>query len=286
MLCDCSNNNLEPICGINGLTYFSPCHAGCTQFNNNNLEPNQYTMNFTACSCILGDHLRSEVIMSPVATSGPCKSTCQNLLPFLILLVSVRDEERCFALGMQFVILRLFAYIPAPMVFGHIIDTACLLWKQKCGDNGSCLIYNIEMFRYRYVGTSAVLKIVGGTLFTIVWFMFRQKNQREKERQLKGLSVTEMMNSVTSINKLNLSSKSTASGKLPCDQASDDSDQEENYNLPEDTDLDQASKPVKDTDLAEADFVFDHEDIKHRNDSFPEFNPKIYVVKKKSRQLK
>lgn len=28
--CDCSPNHLEPICGMNGITYFSPCHAGCT----------------------------------------------------------------------------------------------------------------------------------------------------------------------------------------------------------------------------------------------------------------
>lgn len=39
MYCDCSNNDLEPICGINGLTYFSPCHAGCTQFNTNEVAP-------------------------------------------------------------------------------------------------------------------------------------------------------------------------------------------------------------------------------------------------------
>lgn len=44
MFCDCSNNDLEPICGINGLTYFSPCHAGCTQFNTNEIAPNYETM--------------------------------------------------------------------------------------------------------------------------------------------------------------------------------------------------------------------------------------------------
>jgi hypothetical protein len=31
--CDCSPNHLEPICGQNGITYFSPCHAGCTGAN-------------------------------------------------------------------------------------------------------------------------------------------------------------------------------------------------------------------------------------------------------------
>ena len=46
-----------------------------------------FSQNFTGCSCILGNHMSSEVIMSPMATSGPCKSTCQTLLPFLILLV-------------------------------------------------------------------------------------------------------------------------------------------------------------------------------------------------------
>ena len=32
MNCDCSTRELQPICGINGITYFSPCHAGCTRF--------------------------------------------------------------------------------------------------------------------------------------------------------------------------------------------------------------------------------------------------------------
>ncbi|XP_041361891.1 solute carrier organic anion transporter family member 5A1-like [Gigantopelta aegis] len=31
--CACSSNYIEPICGINGITYFSPCHAGCTGLN-------------------------------------------------------------------------------------------------------------------------------------------------------------------------------------------------------------------------------------------------------------
>lgn len=65
---------------------------------------------------------------------------------------SVSEEERSFALGMQFVIFRLFGYIPAPILFGNLIDSTCLLWKSTCGEKGGrCLLYDIEQFRYRYL---------------------------------------------------------------------------------------------------------------------------------------
>lgn len=65
---------------------------------------------------------------------------------------SVNEEERSFALGMQFVIFRLFGYIPAPILFGNLIDSTCLLWKSTCGEKaGRCLLYDIEQFRYRLV---------------------------------------------------------------------------------------------------------------------------------------
>jgi organic anion transporter 3A len=67
-----------------------------------------------------------------------------------IFLRSVGEEERSFALGMQFVIFRLFGYIPAPILFGNLIDSTCLLWKSTCGEKGGrCLLYDIEQFRYK-----------------------------------------------------------------------------------------------------------------------------------------
>lgn len=63
---------------------------------------------------------------------------------------SVNEEERSFALGMQFVIFRLFGYIPAPILFGNLIDSTCLFWKSTCGETGGrCLLYDIEQFRYK-----------------------------------------------------------------------------------------------------------------------------------------
>ena len=37
-------NDVQPVCGANGLTYFSPCHAGCTNIGTN-------SDNFTNCAC-------------------------------------------------------------------------------------------------------------------------------------------------------------------------------------------------------------------------------------------
>ena len=114
----------------------------------------------------------AEVTMIPVATAGPCYKHCQMILPFMVLLFfmtllvavtqmpvlmvvlrSVAEEEKAFALGIQFVIFRLFGYIPSPILFGNVIDSTCLLWKSTCEGEagGRCLMYDIEAFRYKYV---------------------------------------------------------------------------------------------------------------------------------------
>lgn len=42
--CECRMNDVEPVCGNNGLTYFSPCHAGCTS---------AFSSNYSNCACKL-----------------------------------------------------------------------------------------------------------------------------------------------------------------------------------------------------------------------------------------
>lgn len=106
---------------------------------------------------------------------GVCPdSPCSTLLPFMLILFfmtatvammqmpllmivlrSVSEEERSFALGMQFVLFRLLGYIPSPIIFGNVIDSACLLWSvRRCSNllpaiSGRCLRYDILDFRYK-----------------------------------------------------------------------------------------------------------------------------------------
>ncbi|XP_065344246.1 solute carrier organic anion transporter family member 5A1 [Cloeon dipterum] len=219
--CECPTSDVEPVCGNNGLTYFSPCHAGCTAFSSRS--------NYTNCACILGNMSSiitsnsaqfAEVTMVPVATAGPCNSPCQTIFPFLILLFfmtflvaltqmpllmivlrSVKEEERAFALGVQFVIFRLFGYIPAPILFGNLIDSTCLLWKNTCGEKGGrCLLYDIEMFRYKYVGICAIIKVAALILFLIDWHLVRKRQSLDKQGQPIGIG--EIIGSIVSIDKL------------------------------------------------------------------------------------
>ncbi|CAH1773391.1 unnamed protein product [Owenia fusiformis] len=194
--CDCSHNDIEPICGINGMTYFSPCHAGCKQFiGSEDFDDKEKLTNYSHCKCISDlseEETTPEVLMSPLARSGPCKMSCRTLAPFMVVLFfmvvavsatqipllmltmrSVNEEERSFALGMQFIIFRFFGYIPAPIMFGNVIDTTCLLWRKQCNINGNCLMYDIVNFRYKYLGVTAGLKFVAMMFFLSVWIIVK-----------------------------------------------------------------------------------------------------------------
>ncbi|XP_017153695.1 solute carrier organic anion transporter family member 5A1 [Drosophila miranda] len=230
--CECLTSEVEPVCGNNGLTYFSPCHAGCTAFSSSS--------NYTNCACVHANISSSiyrgaggsqaqalsaredfaEVTVVPVATAGPCATPCRTIYPFLILLFfmtflvastqmpllmivlrSVSEEERSFALGMQFVIFRLFGYIPAPILFGNLIDSTCLLWKSSCGEKGGrCLIYDIEKFRYKYVGLCASVKLVALFIFIVDWWLVRRRRQLEKTKPLNASDP--IIGSIISLDKL------------------------------------------------------------------------------------
>jgi len=100
------------------------------------------------------------------------------------------------------VIFRLFGYIPSPILFGSAIDSTCLLWKSTCegAAGGRCLLYDIVMFRYKYIGVCCGIKVLSVAIFIIDWWLIRQRQNAEKKQS--ALTVGEVVNSIISLDKM------------------------------------------------------------------------------------
>ncbi|KAB0362427.1 hypothetical protein FD754_006583 [Muntiacus muntjak] len=175
--CNCLRSYYYPVCGGNGVQYFSPCYAGCTQS-----VSKRHAKVYYNCSCIEG-----EIDVTPTPSSvgleaqaGKCSSHCKNLPPFLgiffaaivftfmagtpitvSILRCVNQRQRSLALGIQCTLLRLLGTIPGPIIFGSIIDSTCILWDiNECGNKGACWVYNNVRMAYMLVAISVICKII------------------------------------------------------------------------------------------------------------------------------
>ncbi|XP_013362967.1 PREDICTED: solute carrier organic anion transporter family member 4A1 [Chinchilla lanigera] len=176
--CSCPPEVYSPVCDSSNTMYYSPCHAGCQQ-----ADPADQKV-YQGCSCV-PTSLRN-------VTAGKCTSACQRK-PLLLVLVfvvitftflssipaltatlrCVGDRQRSFALGIQWIVVRTLGSIPGPIAFGWVIDKACLLWQDQCGQQGSCFVYqNAAMSRYMLI-VGLAYKVLGFLFFATAYFLYR-----------------------------------------------------------------------------------------------------------------
>lgn len=69
----------------------------------------------------------------------------------MCLLFSVVDYDlKSLANAVSMVLMAACGQLPAPIVIGKLIDSACRLWqKDSCGGRGACWIYNADDFRWK-----------------------------------------------------------------------------------------------------------------------------------------
>ncbi|XP_067889153.1 solute carrier organic anion transporter family member 2B1-like [Heterodontus francisci] len=187
--CSCRDQAYNPVCATDGIEYLSPCHAGCKSAS---FDAQGRVVNYSNCNCV-----STQDSVKP----GTCGSGCyQLLLPFMFFLTlsgfvatlsqtpsfmlvlrSVKPEDKSLAIGIQFMLFRVLAWLPGPVLYGGTIDTTCIRWEKKCNKKAACRYYNLDLFRTRYIGLQMLFQCGGFLLFLMAYY-FLVKDLTRRER--------------------------------------------------------------------------------------------------------
>ncbi|XP_076860863.1 solute carrier organic anion transporter family, member 1D1 [Brachyhypopomus gauderio] len=193
-VCSCSLRHWDPVCSSNGLTYSSPCLAGCQSVTGAGKE-----MVFHNCTCV-GEALMPAINRSVVLGQCPRDGSCDYMFKIymgvsviaafisaaaatpgcIILLRSIQPELKSLALGMQTLIVRTLGGIPPPIYFGALIDRTCLKWGTKqCGGRGACRLYDSDAFRARFLGLIYGLYSLSYVLWGLLYYRLSRRHKRQ-----------------------------------------------------------------------------------------------------------
>ena len=103
----------------------------------------------------------------------------------LILYRCVADEQRTLALGLQSLLFRAFGSIPGPIVFGAIIDSACLFWQFDCDHRGNCWVYNNEALGNRAMAL-ALCGVAFNFSFSVLAWAAYPKSKTKLDREVEN----------------------------------------------------------------------------------------------------
>ena len=83
---------------------------------------------------------------------------------------SVPPESRSLSLGLQGMAVSLFGTLPSPIIWGLVIDAACLVWDKTCnGARGACSIYHPDRLRIWMHLLYVVIRMVALITDIYVW---------------------------------------------------------------------------------------------------------------------
>ncbi|XP_057558578.1 solute carrier organic anion transporter family member 1B3 [Hippopotamus amphibius kiboko] len=214
--CNCDQSQWEPLCGDNGITYISPCLAGCTSSSGS-----KKSIVFHNCSCMevngfqsrnnsvkLGecpkkDHCTRKfyiyiVVQIFIYFSSALGSTSNIMLVFK----NVEPELKSLAMGFHSLTIRMLGGIPAPIYFGALIDRACMKWSvNNYGKQGSCRIYNSTLYGNTFFGLTTALKLPALVLYVVLVSAMKKKYQ--------GKDIKASENETKAMNEANLESLSS-----------------------------------------------------------------------------
>nr|XP_032816067.1 solute carrier organic anion transporter family member 1C1-like [Petromyzon marinus] len=190
--CPCPPGEWDPVCGVNNLTYVSPCLAGCATMSGSGKATA-----FEQCACVGGAAWgNASAVLGQCPRGSECPTAFLQFMVAsvlaslvgsmgftasqLIFLRCIPKTLKAFAIGIQMLVIRTLAGIPAPIFFGAAIDSTCLKWTSSgCSGQGSCRLYDIKSYRYTVVSVMLGFRTTAVALAVLVVFNVRRQLRRE-----------------------------------------------------------------------------------------------------------
>lgn len=60
--------------------------------------------------------------------------------------------------------------VPCPIIYGAVVDSACLFWEYNCGKQGACRVYDPIKFRQVFHGMTALIMLAAFIVDIIVCY--------------------------------------------------------------------------------------------------------------------
>ena len=74
------------------------------------------------------------------------------------------------------------ATAPGPIIVGFLFDATCTLWQDKCGERGSCWMYDSNGIKLGFTFLPIGLKIMATLFYFLAQFFYKQP-QGEKSKK-------------------------------------------------------------------------------------------------------
>ncbi|KAM4569493.1 solute carrier organic anion transporter family member 1C1 isoform 1-T2 [Odontesthes bonariensis] len=199
--CSCSAEEWDPVCSDSGITYVSPCMAGCLSSSGRGKNTVFHNCSCVSASFPAGSSMSVRLGQCPHAkdcsrsfTSYMAVSVLSSFINslgatpgYMVIIRCISPELKSLALGIQALVTRTLGGIPAPVYFGALIDLTCLKWSVKrCGGTGACRLYNSDLYRIIFLGLITCLS--GSSYFfviAVIILLRRQFRRQEQEKETK-----------------------------------------------------------------------------------------------------
>jgi len=88
----------------------------------------------------------------------------------LVSLRAVDPADKAASIIIMVSALSLFVFLPSPIIFGAIMDNACMVWGENCGETTNCLLYDTDAMRKTLCFFVAVCVLLATMADVGVWW--------------------------------------------------------------------------------------------------------------------